>query len=440
MSELTGCEMPINEIKPFIEANVNLQLKKHATARLFMAGAPGCGKSDIMRQLCEENNWGLKCVYISNMSLEQLTGIPCKIEAGSEAIWSKPEIFNFNNLDYRPENYNENDSTTILFLDDIHLADRVFQKYLFQILTYKRLNGYKLPEKCAIILAGNRNTDKALANVIPAPVMNRISVYEVTSTSSDWLKNFAFKYGIRDDIMSFIHAKGDVFLSQEPLENVPWASPRSWTFLSDQMDAYEKSYGNISIDKLKTIATGLIGIEYANEFIAYREIFSKWNIDDFIGMTDKDMISIFEKEINKNPVAAYAIINAGVTWLLQVVKENKFDVKNEDVIKSAKTLYNIMTNILQVKCNGCSIKPLVIAGTEYICLYQNSLNEHAMKLNNCSNNYNFIQIIELFTSFLERKSPIDWIYYEILSYIFDVELTKEELIEIEKAKSKIQIN
>ena len=152
------------------------------------------------------------------------------------------------------------------------------------------------------------------------------------------------------------------------------------------------------------------------------------------------MISIFEKEINKNPVAAYAIINAGVTWLLQVVKENKFDVKNEDVIKSAKTLYNIMTNILQVKCNGCSIKPLVIAGTEYICLYQNSLNEHAMKLNNCSNNYNFIQIIELFTSFLERKSPIDWIYYEILSYIFDVELTKEELIEIEKAKSKIQIN
>ena len=63
-----------------------------------------------------------------------------------------------------------------------------------------------------------------------------------------------------------------------------------------------------------------------------------------------------------------------------------------------------------------------------------------MKLNNCSNNYNFIQIIELFTSFLERKSPIDWIYYEILSYIFDVELTKEELIEIEKAKSKIQIN
>ena len=97
---------------------------------IILFGAPGCGKSDIMRQICEENNWALKCIYISNMSLEQLTGIPCKIEEGSEAVWSKPEIFNFKNLDFEPENYNEETSTTILFLDDIHLADKIFQKYL----------------------------------------------------------------------------------------------------------------------------------------------------------------------------------------------------------------------------------------------------------------------------------------------------------------------
>lgn len=436
MSEITSCEMPINEIKPFIEANVNLQLEKHATSRLFMAGAPGCGKSDIMRQICEENNWALKCIYISNMSLEQLTGIPCKIEEGSEAVWSKPEIFNFKNLDFEPENYNEETSTTILFLDDIHLADKIFQKYLFQILTYKSLNGYKLPKKCAIILAGNRNTDRALANVIPAPVMNRISIYEVTSNANDWIKNFAFNYGVRNDIMSFIHAKGDVFLSQEPLENVPWASPRSWTFLSDQMNAYEKLNGELTLEKLKVLSTSLIGTEYTNEFIAYREIFSKWDINTFIKMNNEDMIDIFEKEINKNPVAAYAIINAGVTWMLQKVKEQNFDHKDKIVIDSTKTLYNIMTNMLQVKCNGCTIKPLVIAGTEYICLYQNALNQHLSK-NNKNIYYDFLNILKLFLSFLEQKRSIDWIYYEILAFCFHLEISNEDLIEIEKSKKEL---
>jgi hypothetical protein len=435
MSEITGCEIPINDIKSYIEANVELQLNKHTTSRLFMAGPPGCGKSDIMRQICEKNKWALKCIYISNMSLEQLTGIPCKIEQGSEAVWSKPEIFNFKNLEYTPENYDEKTSTTILFLDDIHLADKIFQKYLFQILTYKSLNGYNLPDKCAIILAGNRNTDRALANTIPAPVMNRISVYEVTSSSNDWLKNFAFKYGIRDDIASFIHAKGDVYLSQEPIENVPWASPRSWTFLSDQMNTYEKINGNISLDKLKIIATGLIGIEYTNEFIAYREIFSKWDINTFIKMDNNEMIKIFEKEVNKNPVAAYAIINAAVIWMLQKVKEYKFNVDDKNVIEIVRTLYNIMTNMLQINCNGCTIKPLIIAGTEYICLYQNSLESQITN----SKNYDFFKILELFVSFLKQKRSIDWIYYEILSFCFHIDLSDDDIKEIEKAKKDLNI-
>ena len=44
------------------------------------------------------------------------------------------------------------------------------------------------------------------------------------------------------------------------------------------MNSYEKNIGPLNIDTLRIIATGLIGSEYAAEFIAYRELFAKWVI------------------------------------------------------------------------------------------------------------------------------------------------------------------
>ena len=211
-------EMPLNEVKPFIVANVKLQCEKDTTARICIVGSPGCGKSDLMRQVCQENKWGLVVKYLSNMPYEQITGIPCKVESGDLAKFTKSELFNFDTMDYKPDNYDPLTTPTVLMIDDFHLADKSIQKYLFQLLTYKAINSYKLTSNVAIVLAGNKITDRALAHTIPAPVMNRIAVYEVKANSEDWLKNFAFKNGVRHDIMSFINQKGDLYLVQTPVQ------------------------------------------------------------------------------------------------------------------------------------------------------------------------------------------------------------------------------
>ena len=61
-------EMPLNNVKPYVIANVNLQCKKLTTSRICIMGSPGCGKSDLLRQICEENKWGFIVKYLSNMS------------------------------------------------------------------------------------------------------------------------------------------------------------------------------------------------------------------------------------------------------------------------------------------------------------------------------------------------------------------------------------
>ena len=431
MANSISLDMPLNEVKQFLIANVELQCKKDVTARICIMGSPGCGKSDLMRQVCEEKGWGLVVKYLSNMSLEQITGIPCRVEDGEHAKFTKPEIFNFDELDYAPPGYEIGKTKTILLIDDFHLADKIIQKYLFQLLTYKAINSYKLPSNCAIVMAGNKLTDKALAHTIPAPVMNRISVYNVKADPKDWLNNFAFSHGVRHDIMSFIASRGDKYLYQEPIESEPWASPRSWTYLSDQLDAYETIYKNPPITDVKRIADGLVGQEFAAEFISYRELFSKWNISTLASMTEDNLIKMFTAEVAKSPIAAYAIINSTMSWLIEETKKLDFDSKRPETEKIVKSAYKIMTSMLQVKCKGIQIKPLIIAGTTYLYSYYNSLKgATATKFNN---------VTYLFMLEMKQQRSIDWIYYEIIAYVFDYQISKEDKKSIDEAKEALKI-
>jgi len=424
-------EMALNDVKPYVVANVNLQCKKQVTSRACILGSPGCGKSDLLRQICEEQGWGLVVKYISNLSLEQITGIPCKVEDGEHARFTKPEIFNFDELDYRPKDYEVGKTVTVLLIDDFHLADKIIQKYLFQLLTYKAINSYHLPSNCAIIMAGNKMTDKALAHTIPAPVMNRIAVYEVKAEPKDWVVNFAFKNGVRHDITSFISSRGDKYLFQEPIESMPWASPRSWTFLSEQMDEYEAENGSIPTSQLKFIANSLIGNEFASDFIVYREFFSKWDITKLIGKSDNELKSLFEKEIDKNPLAGYALINATISWLIEKSKSYDFNAETTEVKKIVKFAYNLMTIILGIKCKGIQIKPLIIAGTTYLYTYYRVLPSAKAK--------KFDNVIKLFMNQMMQQRDIDWIYYEIVSCVFDYQVSAEDKKSIAEAKKNLSI-
>ena len=433
MSSLVSLnEMPLNEVKPYVIANVKLQCKKPVTSRVCILGSPGCGKSDLLRQICEENGWGLVVKYLSNLSLEQITGIPCKVEDGDHARFTKPEIFNFDELDYRPENYIEGETVTVLLIDDFHLADKIIQKYLFQLLTYKSINSYKLPKNCAIIMAGNKMTDKALAHTIPAPVMNRIAIYEVKAEPKDWVKNFAFKNNVRHDIISFISSpKGEKYFLQEPIESMPWASPRSWTFLSEQMNEYEEEIGSIPVNNLKFIANSLIGSEFASEFIIYRELFSKWNITKLLGKSSEELKSLFQKEIDKNPIAGYAIINAAVSWLIEMSKKYDFDVETSEVKKIVKFTYDLMTLLLSTKCKGIQIKPLITSGTTYLYTYYKSIPSLQAK--------KFDKVLTLFMNQMMQQRDIDWIYYEIIACVFDYTISDEDKQKIAEAKESLSV-
>ena len=431
----------LNAIKDYVKANVKLQCSQLAAPRLAIQGAPGTGKSDIIREICEENGWTLSVKYLSNMSLEQITGIPCKVENGSTAIWSKPELFNFDMPEYATDEYLNGDETVknsipkILLIDDFHLADRIMQRYLFQLLTYKSLNGYKLPENTAILLAGNRNTDKALANPIPAPVCNRLMFMEVKSDCMDWLNNFAIKNNVRGDITSFLYREGDVYLSGEPLESGAWASPRAWTYLGYQMDAYEQSFGSIPLDALRHMANGLLGPEYATKFIEYRELFAKWDFDKLSKMGIDSAKKEFTPAIKNNPTDVYAIISAGNAWLFSKYRDASYNSEADSVVKATRFLYDCFTFMLTFPDGTIrrNTRPMIIAGIKNIHMF-NDVTQKNTKLAGKKP----VTLLRSFLTCMKEEKDVDFIFWELLMNIFEVKLSPEEIAAIEKAKANLK--
>ena len=430
--EMNSNAIKLNDVKAYVKSNVMLQVAQLAAPRLAIQGAPGCGKSDLMRQICEENGWILSVKYLSNMSLEQITGLPCKVENGSTAIWTRPELFNFNNPEYAPKGAND-DTIKILLIDDFHLADRIMQKYLFQLLTYKSLNGYHLPKNTAIILAGNRNIDKAGANPIPAPVCNRMMFVEVKSEAEDWLKNFAMKHGVREDICTYIMNNSEGRLSSEPIETAAWASPRSWTYLSYQMDAYEKAYGKIDLDDLKIMATGLIGPENAAKFIEYRELFAKWNFDKLFDMSLKNATAEFAKELKKSPTDAYAIIASGVSWVVEKYKRAGYNAADKDIVKSVDFLYDSMTFLLTFKEQNTrrNIRPLIAAGCKFLWMWQEAADQ------NSNGKKSTGSLLSLIFNKMKQERDVDWMFYELIANVINYKIDADDAKKIAKAKENL---
>lgn len=430
--EMNSNAIKLNDVKEYVKSNVMLQVAQLAAPRLAIQGAPGCGKSDLMRQICEENGWILSVKYLSNMSLEQITGLPCKVENGSTAIWTKPELFNFTNPEYAPKGAND-DTIKILLIDDFHLADRIMQKYLFQLLTYKSLNGYHLPKNTAIILAGNRNIDKAGANPIPAPVCNRMMFVEVKSEAEDWLKNFAMKHGVREDICTYIMNNSEGRLSSEPIETAAWASPRSWTYLSYQMDAYEKAFGKIDLDNLKIMATGLIGAENAAKFIEYHELFAKWDYNKLFEMSFKNASAEYAKEIKKNPTDAYAIISSGVAWVVEKYKKAGYNANDKDIVKSVDFLYDTMAFLLTYKDQSArrNIRPLIAAGCKFLWMWQNAADQNSNGKKSTSS------LLNLIFNKMKQERDVDWLFYELIANVINFKLEAADLKKIAKAKENL---
>ena len=231
---------------------------------LFLWGPPGIGKSDIVSQITEEyNNSLLIDIRLSLWDPTDIKGIPYFDPTIGKMVWGAPE-------ELPDEELASQYDTIVLFLDEMNSAAPSVQAAAYQLILNRRVGKYKLPDNVIIMAAGNREADKGVTYRMPAPLSNRFVHLELAVDFQDWLQ-WATDNKIHSDVVGYLtFAKKDLYDFDPRSPSRSFATPRSWTFVSELIEDNDD-------DETTTtdLVSGSVGEGLAVKFMAHRKIASK---------------------------------------------------------------------------------------------------------------------------------------------------------------------
>ena len=223
---------------------------------VFMWGPPGIGKSDIVKQIGDEQGREVIDVRLSLWEPTDIKGIPYFDSNANTMTWAPPA-----ELPTDPE------STAILFLDELNSAAPATQAAAFQLVLNRRVGTYVLPKGVSIVAAGNRETDKGVTYRMPAPLANRFVHLEMKVDWEDYF-GWAVDNKIHKDVVGFLtFSKKDLYDFDPKSASRAFATPRSWSFVSELLFDDEED-----TDTLTDLISGAVGEGLAVKFMAHRKM------------------------------------------------------------------------------------------------------------------------------------------------------------------------
>lgn len=124
----------------------------------FLLGAPGIGKSSIVRSICEKNGWGFHELLCNQIAMQaDLTGcrtVTYKDAAGNDQ--AKQVFFPHAVVKEAIEDAEQHPTTpVVLFLDEVNRTTAAVTSALLTFITARKIGTERLPENIKLIAAGN---------------------------------------------------------------------------------------------------------------------------------------------------------------------------------------------------------------------------------------------------------------------------------------------
>ena len=228
----------------------------------YFKSAPGIGKSATMHDVAKMGNLMPIDVRLSQYAPEDLNGLPRV--TGSKAQFVPFDTFPIES-DPLPEGY---DGWLILF-DEISSAHKQVQVAAYKIVFDKMVGNHKLHPKVAMVCAGNRICDKAVAVQMSTALRSRLIHYTVESDLKDFM-GYAISVGIDHRILGYLNYLPSKLMNFNPdLDEETFACPRTWEFLSLLIKDREIT------SKMGPRIAGTIGSGTAIEFMTFVKEYSR---------------------------------------------------------------------------------------------------------------------------------------------------------------------
>lgn len=315
--------------------NAKKSLRKAFNSKrpIFIWGPPGIGKSDIIKQLGSELNAHVIDVRLSLWEPTDIKGIPYFDSNDSTMRWAPP-------AELPSKEFAENHKMIILFMDEMNSAAPAVQAAAYQLVLNRKVGTYELPDNVVMVAAGNRESDKGVTYRMPAPLANRFIHLEMTVDWDDWF-DWAAENKVHKDVLGFLtFSKKDLYDFDPKSSSRAFATPRSWSFVSELL-----TDDDCDENTLSDLTAGSIGEGLAVKFIAHRKIASK--MPNPMDILNGKVTKMDSKEIS----AMYSL-----TVSLCYELKDSCDKKAKDWSKQVNNFFNFIMENFETE--------LVIMGTK----------------------------------------------------------------------------
>jgi len=251
---------------------------------VFLWGAPGVGKSQVVSQVAEE--LGRELVDIRAVLLDpvDLRGLP-SVGGDGTAHWCPPSFL-------------PTEGEGILFLDELNAAPPLVQAACYQLVLDRKVGEYTLPDGWTVVAAGNRESDRAVTHRMPSALANRFVHLDFSVDANAWLE-WADEKGLPEEIRAFIRFRPNLLHDFDPKKNEKaFPSPRSWEFAARIMASTPDPDVELSLLK------GTVGPGAAAEFAGFSRMFRQ--------LPDPDAVINHPSTANvpEEPATLYALCEA----------------------------------------------------------------------------------------------------------------------------------
>ena len=271
----------------------------------FLWGPPGIGKSEIVVEIA--NEWGNTLVIdlrMAQMEPTDIRGIPFFNKDLGVMDWAPP-------IELPSEELAAQYDHIILFLDEMNSAMPAVQAAGYQLILNGRVGKYVLPSNVVIVAAGDRDSDKGVTYRMPMPLANRFLHLEMRSDFGSW-QEWAILNDIHKDVIGYLSfAKQDLYDFDAKSSSRAFATPRTWTFVSELLEE-----DDCDVDTLYNLVAGTVGEGLATKFMAHRKIASRMP-------NPSDILSGKVKELKVKEISAMYSLTISMCYELKDALETQ---------------------------------------------------------------------------------------------------------------------
>ncbi len=223
---------------------------------LMVWGAPGLGKSSIIRGIAEEMGINFIDVRLAQREPVDVRGLPVPDRDNKKVDWLVSGEW-------------PREGRGILLFDELTAADRSLQVAAYELILDRRLGElYKVPDGWYICAAGNRVEDAAVSTTMSSALANRFLHVELAEDVESWV-HWATLHGIHPSVVGFLRYRPECLFRQKD-ENLErgWPTPRAWERVSVMLDIAPEDDEGLQ----RKLVYGLVGNRAGLEFYEYHKL------------------------------------------------------------------------------------------------------------------------------------------------------------------------